>query len=324
MCLSTQEDKEETMSRPKISIIGAGQVGATAAHWAAAKELGDVVLMDIVDGMPQGKALDLLEAGPVEGFDSVVTGTNDYDATADSDVVVITAGVPRKPGMSREDLLSTNRAIVEGVVQEVVKRSPNTFLVVVSNPLDTMTFLAKEASGFPKNRVLGQAGILDSTRFRTFVAQELRVSVEDIQAIVLGGHGDQMVPLPRYCTVAGIPLPEWMPAERIEQIVDRTRKGGGEIVALLKTGSAFYAPGAAAIQMVEAILKDKKRVLPCSAYLEGEYGIQDVYFGVPVILGAKGVERVVEVPLDEQEKQAVARSAQAVRASLAELGLAPA
>lgn len=309
------------MPTPKISIIGAGQVGATAALWAASKELGDVILMDIVEGMPKGKALDLLEAGPIEGFDSGVTGCNDYEATANSDVVVITAGVPRKPGMSREDLLSTNRAIIEEVVGRVVERSPEAFLLMVSNPLDTMTYLAKQVSGFPKERVMGQAGVLDSTRFRTFVAEELGVSVKDTQALVLGGHGDQMVPLPRYCTVAGIPITELIPAGRIEQIVDRTRKGGGEIVALLKTGSAYYAPGAAVIQMAEAILRDKKRVLPCSAYLEGEYGLEDVYFGVPVVLGQNGVEKVIEVPLTEEEETAVKRSAEAVRRSLAELGL---
>ncbi len=307
------------MARPKISIIGAGQVGATAAHWAAAKELGDIVLVDVVDGLSQGKALDLWEAGPVEDFDSRLIGTTGYEETRDSDVVVITAGVPRKPGMSREDLLSTNKAIIEQVVQAVVKFSPNAFLVVVSNPLDTMTYLTKQVSAFPKNRVVGQAGVLDSTRFRAFVAQELEVSVEDTQALVLGGHGDQMVPLPRYCTVAGIPITELIPPDRIEKIVDRTRKAGGEIVALLKKGSAYFAPGAAVVQMVEAILKDKKRVLPCSAFLEGEYALNDIYFGVPVKLGAEGVEQVIEVPLNAEEKAAVARSAEAVFESIAEL-----
>jgi malate dehydrogenase len=304
------------MTRPKISIIGAGAVGATAAHWAAAKELGDIVLMDVVEGLPQGKALDLWEAGPIEGFDSVVLGTTDYDKTAGSDVVVVTAGVPRKPGMSREDLLNTNRKIVETVIKEVSKRSPKAFLVMVTNPLDTMTYLAKSVSGFPRNRVLGQAGILDSTRFRSFVAWELGVSVEDTQALVLGGHGDQMVPLPRYCTVSGVPITDLLPKAKIDQIVERTRKGGGEIVALLKSGSAFYAPGAAAIQMVEAILKDKKRILPCSAYLEGEYGLKDICFGVPVKIGAEGIERIVEVPLNETEKEEVKRSAEAVRNSI--------
>jgi malate dehydrogenase len=304
------------MRRPKISIIGAGAVGATAAHWAAAKELGDIVLLDVVEGLPQGKALDLWEAGPVEGFDSVVLGTTDYDKTADSDVVVVTAGVPRKPGMSREDLLNTNRKIVETVIKEVTKRSPKAFLVMVTNPLDTMTYLAKSVSGFPRNRVLGQAGILDSTRFRSFVAWELGVSVEDTQALVLGGHGDQMVPLPRYCTVSGVPITDLLSKEKIDQIVERTRKGGGEIVALLKSGSAFYAPGAAAIQMVESFLKDKKRILPCSAYLEGEYGLKDICFGVPVKIGAEGIERIVEVPLNETEKEEVKRSAEAVRHSI--------
>jgi len=304
------------MSRPKISIIGAGAVGATAAHWAAAKELGDIVLFDVVEGLPEGKALDLREAGPLEGFDSVVVGTTDYDKTAGSDVVVVTAGVPRKPGMSREDLLNTNRKIVETVVKEATKRSPKAFLVMVTNPLDTMTYLAKSVSGFPRNRVLGQAGILDSTRFRSFVAWELGVSVEDTQALVLGGHGDQMVPLPRYCTVSGVPITDLLPKAKIDQIVERTRKGGGEIVALLKSGSAFYAPGAAAIQMVEAILKDKKRILPCSAYLEGEYGLKDICFGVPVKIGAEGIEKIVEVPLNETEKEEVKKSAEAVRNSI--------
>jgi malate dehydrogenase len=272
--------------------------------------------MDVVEGLPQGKALDLWEAGPIEGFDSVVLGTTDYDKTAGSDVVVVTAGVPRKPGMSREDLLNTNRKIVETVIKEVSKRSPKAFLVMVTNPLDTMTYLAKSVSGFPRNRVLGQAGILDSTRFRSFVAWELGVSVEDTQALVLGGHGDQMVPLPRYCTVSGVPITDLLPKAKIDQIVERTRKGGGEIVALLKSGSAFYAPGAAAIQMVEAILKDKKRILPCSAYLEGEYGLKDICFGVPVKIGAEGIERIVEVPLNETEKEEVKRSAEAVRNSI--------
>ncbi len=309
------------MGRPTISIIGAGAVGATAAHWAVAKELGDVVLVDIVEGLPQGKALDLWEAGPIEGFDSRIVGTNGYEETVDSDVVVITAGIARKPGMSREDLLATNKAIVEGVVREVVKRSPNAFLIVVSNPLDTMTYLTKHVSGLPKNRVMGQAGVLDASRFRAFVADALQVSVEDTQAIVLGGHGDEMVPLPQYCTVAGIPVTQLLAKEKIDKIVERTRKAGGEIVALLKTGSAFYSTGAAAVQMVEAILRDKKRVLPCSAYLEGEYGLRDIYFGVPVKLGAGGIEQILEVELSEQERAAVKQSADAVRKSIAGLGL---
>ncbi len=309
------------MSRPKISIVGAGAVGATAAHWAAAKELGDIVLTDIIEGLPQGKALDLWEAGPVEGFDNRIVGTNGYEETVDSDVVVITAGIARKPGMSREDLLATNKRIMEQVVGEVVKRSPNAFLIVVSNPLDTMAYLAKHLSGFPKNRVIGQAGVLDSSRFRAFVAEALQVSVEDTQALVLGGHGDEMVPLTQYCTVSGIPVTQLLPKEKVEKIVERTRKAGGEIVALLKTGSAFYSTGAAVIQMVEAILKDKKRVLSCSAYLEGEYGLRDMYFGVPVKLGGAGIETVIEVELTEEEKAAVKRSAEAVKKSIAGLGL---
>ncbi len=309
------------MSRPKISIVGAGAVGATAAHWAAAKELGDIVLTDIIEGLPQGKALDLWEAGPVEGFDNRIVGTNGYEETVDSDVVVITAGIARKPGMSREDLLATNKRIMEQVVGEVVKRSPNAFLIVVSNPLDTMAYLAKHLSGFPKNRVIGQAGVLDSSRFRAFVAEALQVSVEDTQALVLGGHGDEMVPLTQYCTVSGIPVTQLLPKEKVEKIVERTRKAGGEIVALLKTGSAFYSTGAAVIQMVEAILKDKKRVLSCSAYLEGEYGLRDIYFGVPVKLGGAGIEKIVEVELSKEEQAAVKRSAEAVKKSIAGLGL---
>lgn len=307
--------------RQKITIVGAGNVGATAAHWAAAKELGDIVVVDVIEGLPQGKALDLWEAGPLEGFDCRIIGTNDYRETANSDVVVITAGVARKPGMSREDLLATNKAIVESVVDGVIKSSPDAFLIVVTNPLDTMTYLAWKRSGFPKYRVIGQAGILDSTRFRTFVAAELGVSVEETQALVLGGHGDEMVPLPRYCTVAGVPITELLPKEKIDRIVERTRKGGGEIVALLKTGSAYYSPGAAVVQMVEAVLRDKKRILPCSAYLEGQYGLRDLYFGVPVKLGAQGMEGIVEVSLTEEEKALVKRSADAVRRSIAELKL---
>ena len=308
------------MTRPKISIIGAGAVGATTAHWVAAKELGDIVLLDVVEGLPQGKALDLWEAGPLEDFDATIIGTNDYDDTAGSDVIVVAAGVPRKPGMSREDLLSINKTIVEEVVKEAAQRSPNSLLVMVTNPLDTMAYLAKRVSRFPRNRVVGQAGILDSTRFRAFVAAVLRVSVEDVQALVLGGHGDQMVPLTRYCTVSGIPIAHLLPKAKIEELVERTRKGGGEIVALLKTGSAYFAPGAAVAQMVEAILKDKKRILPCSAYLEGEYGLEDVYFGVPVKVGAGGVEEIIEVPLDTEEKAAVSRSAETVRSSISGLG----
>jgi malate dehydrogenase len=309
------------MGRKKISVIGAGFVGATAAHWAAEKELGDVVLMDILEGIPQGKALDLFEASPVEGFDSRVIGTNGYEDTKNSDVVIVTSGVPRKPGMSREDLLDINRKIIESVVGEVVKKSPNTILIMVTNPLDTMTYLAYKKSGLPKERVMGMAGVLDTARFRAFIAMELGVSVEDIQALLLGGHGDEMVPLPRYTTVSGIPLSQLLPKETIDRLVDRARKGGGEIVNLLKTGSAFYAPSAGAIQMAEAILKDKKRILPCCVYLNGEYGLKDICFGVPVKLGAKGVESIIELELTEEERKLVAKSAESVKKSIGELKL---
>ncbi|MCX8116763.1 MAG: malate dehydrogenase [Desulfobacterota bacterium] len=309
------------MARKKISIIGAGFVGATAAHWAAAKELGDIVLVDILEGIPQGKALDLLEASPIEGFDARIVGTNTYEETKDSDVVIITSGVPRKPGMSREDLLDINRKIIESVVAEVIAKSPNAILIMVTNPLDTMTYLAYKKSGFPRERVIGMAGVLDTARYRTFIAMELGVSVEDIQALLLGGHGDEMVPLPRYTTVSGIPLSQLLPKERIDQLVDRTRKGGGEIVNLLKTGSAYYAPSAGVIQMAEAILKDKKRILPCCVYLNGEYGLRDICFGVPIKLGQKGVEAIIEVELTEEEKALVSKSAESVRKSIAELKL---
>jgi malate dehydrogenase len=307
------------MGRKKISIIGAGFVGATAAHWAAEKELGDVVLVDILEGIPQGKALDLFEASPIEGFDARVIGTNGYEETKDSDVVIVTSGVPRKPGMSREDLLDINRKIIESVVAEVVARSPKAILMMVTNPLDTMTYLACKKSGFPREKVMGMAGVLDTARFRSFIAMELGVSVEDIQALLLGGHGDEMVPLPRYTTVSGIPLSQLLPKETIDRLVDRTRKGGGEIVNLLKTGSAFYAPSAGVIQMAEAILKDKKRILPCCVYLNGEYGLKDICFGVPVKLGAKGIESIIELELNEEEKKLVAKSAESVKKSIAEL-----
>lgn len=307
--------------RKKITIVGAGNVGATAAHWAAERELGDIVLVDIVDGIPQGKALDLMEARPVEGFDVNIIGTGSYAETKDSDVVIITAGLPRKPGMSREDLLQKNREIVEGVTRQIVKYSPNCFIIVVSNPLDTMTYLAYKVSGFSKNRVMGMAGVLDSARFRVFIAMELNISVEEVQAFVLGGHGDDMVPLIRYSTVAGIPIAELIPEERIKAIVDRTRKAGGEIVNLLKTGSAFYSPAASAVQMAEAILKDKRRILPCAAYLQGEYGLQDIFFGVPVVLGAAGVEKVIAVRLTAEEQAAVEKSAREVQDSIAKLNL---
>ena len=307
--------------RTKISVVGAGNVGATVAQLIAYKELGDVVMVDIVEGLPQGKALDLLEAGPVEGYDSQVTGANHYEATADSHIVVITAGIARKPGMSRSDLITTNANIVRAVTEQVVKYSPDAHLIVVSNPLDAMVHLTKHVSGFPKNRVVGQAGVLDSTRFRTFIAQELNVSVEDTQAFVLGGHGDTMVPLPRYSTVAGIPITHLLPQETIDRLVQRTRDGGGEIVNLLKSGSAFYAPGSSVVQMVEAIVKDKKRVLPCTAYLEGEYGLRDIYFGVPVKLGAGGVEQIIEIELTAEERAALQASAKEVEDTIQQLKL---
>ena len=309
------------MGRKKVSIIGAGFVGATAAHWAAEKELGDVVLVDILEGIPQGKALDLFEASPIEGFDARVIGTNAYEETKDSDVVIITSGIPRKPGMSREDLLETNKKIIESVVTQVVERSPKAILIMVTNPLDTMTYLAFKRSGFPKQRVIGMAGILDSARFKAFIAMELNVSVEDIQALLLGGHGDEMVPLPRYTTISGIPLSQLLPKETIDRLVERTRKGGGEIVNLLKAGSAFYAPSAAVVQIAEAILKDKKRILPCCVYLDGEYGLKDICFGVPVKLGIGGVESIIELQLTEEEKRLVSKSAESVKKSIMELKL---
>jgi len=296
----------------KITIVGAGNVGATTAHWAAAKELGDVVLIDIVEGMPQGKALDLAESAPLEGFDCRLVGTNDYADTAHSDVVVVTAGIARRPGMRRDDLLQTNARIVGTVVSQVVRYSPNAYLIVVSNPLDAMVHVAKQVSGWPKQRVMGMAGVLDSARFRYFIAQELGVSVEDVHGFVLGGHGDTMVPVPRYATVNGISITQLLSAEQIARLVQRTRDGGAEIVNYLKQGSAFYAPGAAIVQMVEAIVKDKKRVLPAAAYLEGEYGLHDIYVGVPILLGAAGVEKVIEVELTTEEQAALKRSAEAV------------
>jgi malate dehydrogenase len=296
-------------------------VGATAAHWAAAKELGDVVLVDIIEGMPQGKGLDLMEASPVEGFDADVIGSNDYGDTANSDVVIITAGIPRKPGMSRDDLLNTNTNIVKAVTEQIAKHSPEAFLIIVSNPLDAMVYVAHKVSGFPTNRVMGMAGVLDSARFRTFIALELGVSVKDIQAFVLGGHGDSMVPLPRYTTVSGIPIPDLMPQERIDALVERTRKGGGEIVSLLKTGSAFYAPSAAAVQMTESILKDQKRILPCAAYCDKEYDVGGYFVGVPVMLGADGVEKVIEIQLTAEEKAAFDSSVAAVKELVASIKL---
>ena len=299
--------------RKKVTVVGAGMVGGTTAHRLADKELCDVVLIDIIEGLPQGKGLDLAESAPIEGYDSRVVGTNDYKDTANSDIVVITAGLPRKPGMSSDDLLKTNYNIVKETTEKVVKHSPNSILIVVSNPLDAMTQTAYKTSGFSKNRVIGMAGVLDAARMRTFIAEALEVSVENVTAFVLGGHGDAMVPLARYSTVAGIPLPDLMPKEKIEAIVKRTAQGGAEIVGLLKTGSAFYAPSAAIVEMVEAILKDKKKILPCAAYLEGEYGIKGLFVGVPVKLGARGIEQVIEIKLTPEERVALEKSAAAVK-----------
>ena len=298
--------------KTKVTVVGAGNVGATLAQRIAEKELADVVLVDIVQGVPQGKSLDMIESSPVEQFDAKITGTNTYEATAGSDIVVITAGLPRKPGMSRDDLLWKNEEIVASVTQEVVKYSPDTILIIVSNPLDAMCEVARRVSGFPRERVIGMAGVLDSARMRAFIAMELDVSVESTHAFVLGGHGDTMVPLPRYSTVAGIPITELLPAERIAAIVDRTRNGGAEIVKLLST-SAWYAPSSAAVEMVEAILKDQKKILPCAALLQGEYGYNDLFVGVPVKLGAKGMEKIIEITLNEEEKAALQKSANAVK-----------
>jgi len=307
--------------RNKITIVGSGNVGATAAHWAAAKELGDVVLIDILEGIPQGKGLDLLEAMPIEKRDSFVLGTNDYADTANSDIVIITAGIPRKPGMSRDDLLNTNYKIMQDVVDKVVKNSPECILIIVSNPLDAMAQAAYKMSGFSRNRVIGMAGVLDSARFRAFIAAELKVSVENVTAFVLGGHGDTMVPLPRYSTVAGIPITELMDAATIERLVQRTRDGGAEIVKLLKTGSAYYAPSAAAVEMTEAILKDKKKILPCAAYLQGEYGINGLFVGVPCKLGSNGIEDVIQIKLTPEEQTALNKSAGAVKELVAVIGV---
>jgi malate dehydrogenase len=306
--------------RKKVSIVGAGNVGATAAHWIASKELADVVLIDIMEGVPQGKALDLLQAMPVEKRDSNIVGTNDYADTANSDIVVITAGIPRKPGMSRDDLLNTNYKIMQDVVSKVVKYSPNCIIIVVSNPLDAMAQAAYKLSGFSRNRVLGMAGVLDSARFRTFIAQELDVSVENVTAFVLGGHGDTMVPLPRYSTVAGIPITELIEPAKLAALVERTANGGAEIVKYLKTGSAYYAPSASAVEMVEAILKDKKKILPCAVYLEGEYGIKGLFVGVPVKLGANGLEQIIEIKLTADEQSALNKSAASVKELVAVIG----
>jgi malate dehydrogenase len=307
------------MARQKVSIIGSGFVGSTAAHWIAAKELADIVLVDIVEGVPQGKGLDLLEASPIEGFDVHIKGTNDYADTAGSDVIVVTSGAPRKPGMTREDLISVNANITRDCISKAAPLSPNAVIIMVNNPLDTMAYLARQVSGFPKNRVIGQAGVLDSARYRTFIAMEAGVSVEDVQAMLMGGHGDEMVPLPRFTTIGGIPVSEFIATDRLEAIVDRARKGGAEIVNLLKTGSAYFAPSAATVQMVEAVLRDKKRVLPCACYLEGEYGLNDVYFGVPCVIGANGVERVIELALNADEQALVQKSAAVVQSSITAL-----
>ncbi len=303
------------MMARKITVVGAGNVGATLAQRLAEKELGDVVLVDIpqTEGMPAGKALDILQAGPIYGYDSRVTGATEYGPTKGSDLVVITAGIPRKPGMSRDDLLSTNAGIVKSVSEQVARHSPDAIVIVVSNPLDAMAHVALKTTGFPKHRVVGMAGVLDSARFATFLSEEMGVSVEDIQPMVLGGHGDTMVPITRYTTCAGVPVTEMIKKERLDAIVQRTRDGGAEIVKLLKTGSAYYAPSASVVAMAESILKDKKRVLPCAAYLEGEYGVTGIFLGVPVKLGAKGIEAVIQINLNEEEKAALKKSADAVK-----------
>ncbi len=303
--------------RKKVTVVGAGHVGATLAQRVAEAELADVVLVDVIEGVPQGKGLDLSEAGPILGFDSKITGTNGYEDTAGSDIIVITAGLARKPGMSRDDLLAANGDIVKKVASETARRSPKAVMIVVTNPMDVMAYVTMKASGFPRERVIGMGGVLDSARFRTFIAMELGVSVENTHAFVLGGHGDSMVPLPRYSSVAGIPITELMSKERIDRIVERTRNGGAEIVSLLKTGSAYYAPSAATLEMVEVVLLDKKKILPCSAYLEGEYGVKGVFSGVPVKLGAGGMEQVVEITLSSGERAAFMKSVDAVRAGCA-------
>ena len=306
--------ERSSIMRKKVTVVGAGNVGATAAMRLAEKELADVVLIDILEDVPSGKALDLLEAAPIEKHDSRITGASgDYSEAKGSDIVIITAGIPRKPGMSRDDLLSTNMEIMKSVVKEIASVAPESILIIVSNPLDAMCHVAFEISGFPKNRVLGMAGVLDSARFRAFISMELNVSVENTHAFVLGGHGDTMVPLPRYSTVAGIPITELMPPERIDALVERTRNGGAEIVGLLKTGSAYYAPASAAVEMAEAILKDKKKILACAVYLEGEYGINNLFIGMPVKLGAKGVEEIIEIRLSDEEKKVLRHSADTVQ-----------
>jgi malate dehydrogenase len=308
--------------RKKVTIVGAGNVGATAAHWIAAKELADVVLLDVAEGIPQGKALDLLQAMPIEKRDVSIVGTNDYADTKGSDIVVITAGLPRKPGLSRDDLLNTNSKIMSDVVSKVVVESPDAILIIVSNPLDAMAQAAFKKSGFPRERVIGMAGVLDSARFRTFIAEELQVSVENVTAFVLGGHGDTMVPLSRYSTMAGIPITELIAPGRLKELETRTANGGAEIVKHLKTGSAYYAPSSAAVEMVEAILKDKKKILPCAAYLTGEYGINGLFVGVPCKLGAKGLEKIIEIKLTADEQAALQKSADAVKELCTVIGVA--
>ena len=307
------------LRRAKITIVGAGHVGSTTAHWIIAEQLGNVVLVDIAEGLPQGKALDLLEATPVAGSDCMILGSNDYGPTANSDIIVVTAGLPRKPGMSRDDLLMTNAKIVKSVVEQVAPRSPDSIIIVVSNPLDVMTYVAMKVSGFAPHRVMGMAGVLDTARYRTFIAIDLGVSAEDVQAMVLGGHGDDMVPLVSCTSVGGIPIAQLMTPTRLAEIIQRTRDGGIEIVNYLKTGSAFYAPGAAVAQMVEAIERDKKRVIPVSAYCRGEYGIEEAYVGVPAIVGVNGVEKILKLDLTEAELQALRKSAAGVKANIAKL-----
>ncbi|MGX1198333.1 malate dehydrogenase [Parvibaculum sp. MBR-TMA-1.3b-4.2] len=306
------------MARNKIALIGGGQIGGTLALLSGLKELGDVVVFDIAEGLPQGKALDLAEASPVEGFDAAMSGTNSYEDIKDADVVIVTAGVPRKPGMSRDDLLGINLKVMEQVGQGIAKNAPNAFVICITNPLDAMVWALRQFSGLPHNKVVGMAGVLDSARFRYFLAEEFNVSVEDVTAFVLGGHGDTMVPLPRYSTVAGIPLPDlvkmgWTTQEKLDQIIQRTRDGGAEIVGLLKTGSAFYAPASSAISMAEAYLKDKKRVVPCAAYLDGQYGVKDMYVGVPTVIGEGGIERIVEIEMNADEKAQFQKSVDSVQ-----------
>ena len=308
-----------TFQRKKISVIGSGFVGTTCAHLLAFKQLGDIVLLDINESVAKGKALDLLESSPVDGFDCAITGTKDYADTAKSDLIIVTAGLPRKPGMSRDDLLAVNARIMKEVCSGIKQYSPNSVVIVVSNPLDAMAYIAKRELDFPRNRIMGMAGVLDTARFRTFVAEELSVSVKDVHAFVLGGHGDTMVPMPRHCSVGGVPLLELLDSDRVNALIERTQKGGAEIVGLLKTGSAYYAPAASAVQMAEAILKAENRVLPCTAYLEGEFGVQDIFIGVPVVLGAAGLEKVIEVKLNEEEQKQFDYSVNAVKELVSQL-----